>query len=147
MKLTTLLTAIALVTTACQSGAFLEVVSTDVVDRSYKRGAIKSNFAGTRIEVAAKAKEYQGKVMLCVAVVGDGVGTFGPEWPGAVADALIVKLDNQRLVSGTSFAKVYLKDKTTMGKSAQCALTSRAWQAKYGSMELEFDLPRVTLSA
>lgn len=132
---------------ACKSGAFLDVVSTDVVDRTYRTGSVTSNFSGTKIEVAVKVQEHSGKVLLCAAVAGDGKGTFGPEWPQAIADALIVSLDGDRLVTGTPFAKTYFEEKTVMGKASQCAVTSRLWQRKYEKMRLEITLPQVRLRA
>ncbi|MGB0853863.1 MAG: hypothetical protein ACPGVA_04415 [Pikeienuella sp.] len=132
---------------ACQSGALMEVVSSDVVDRTYKRGTVNTSLGGTRIEVAVKAKEYQGKVLLCVAVAGNGVGTFAPEWPDAIAQALIVEIDGERLLTGANFAKTYLDEETVMGKSSQCAVTSKPWLPKYKYTPVFLDIPRVSVRA
>ena len=147
MKVFAALFAVVAAVSACQTGAFMEVVSTDIVDRTYTRSAVRGTLSGNRIESAAKVREHQGKVMVCVAVAGEGKGTFGPEWPDAVAKALLIDLDGERLITGANFAKTYVKENTSMGKTAQCAVTDRPWRPAYGSMRLEIDYLQIRLTA
>ena len=121
--------------------------STNIVDRSFAIASSGSKSGSDRFNIAVSAFDTGGKLTICAAIAVIGSSTFTEGWGPAIADALYVKIGDDRVITGVPFAAVFVGEETAKGKPANCALTDQPWKPGWTSNAVSFRVGRVQLRA
>lgn len=93
------------------------------------------------MQIARKASNRGGKVMLCTAISSTGAGPLAVERLDYWRERMIFELEGERLSTGAQFAAIHNFENTVIGKTANCVVTEIEWRPSFDRSKVEIRLP------
>lgn len=112
-----------------------------VIDERYQRGAFIWRRGG-QIVFYTRVMEKDGRLRVCGAYGGEGLGTALQDLTGEAVDAMSMHFGPIRLAMGLRPFAGYDSRRPAVGQSAHCLLTDLVWRPEFEGLPVDIRLAR-----